>query len=81
MRHIAKIPNRSSSCSLSTDCLHTPVVGPLASGRVSTGGATALLDVEAATATSHTESVTLVPPLSETPCSLRHLSGCALTKL
>ena len=45
--------------------------GPLASGGVSTGGATALLDVETATATSHAESVTLVPPLSETPRSLR----------
>ena len=44
---------------------------PLASGGVSTSGATALLDVETATATSHTERVTLVPPLSETSRSLR----------
>jgi len=29
-----------------------------------------LLEVEAATATSHTEGVSLVPPLTETPCSL-----------
>ena len=46
------------------------LTGPLASGRVSASGAATLLNVKATATTSHTESVALVPPLSETPCSL-----------
>jgi len=43
---------------------------PLAGSRESTGGATALLEVEATAATPNTEGVGLVPPLTKTPCSL-----------
>lgn len=43
---------------------------PLASSRESTGGAAALLQMEAAAATPHAEGVGLVPPLTETSCSL-----------
>ena len=78
-RHIAKIPHPSSSCSLSTDCLHTPVVGSLASKHRWSDGSSGCGSCDGHI--SHTESVTLVPPLSETLCSLRHWSGCALTKL
>ena len=46
------------------------LTGPLASGGVSAGRAATLLDVEATTSTSHTQRVTLVPPLTKTPCSL-----------
>jgi len=46
------------------------LTSPLASSWVSTSRATTLLDVETTTTTSHTECVTLVPPLTETPCSL-----------
>ncbi|CAN8303111.1 unnamed protein product [Cochlearia groenlandica] len=42
------------------------VTGSLASGGVSTGGATALLNVKTATATSYTERVALVSSLTET---------------
>jgi hypothetical protein len=43
---------------------------PLAGSREGTGGAATLLEMEAAAATPHAEGVGLVPPLSETPCSL-----------
>lgn len=46
------------------------VTFPSACGGESTSGATTLLEMEAAAATPHTESVSLVPSLTKTPCSL-----------
>ena len=43
---------------------------PLAGSRVGTGRAATLLKMETAAATPHTQCVGLVPPLTETPCSL-----------
>lgn len=74
-RDIAEIPHPSRSSCLSPDCLLTPVVFPLAGSRESTGRATALLEVEATSATPNTEGVGLVPPLTKTPCSLPHCSN------
>ena len=42
---------------------------PLAGGGEGTGGVPALLEVEAPATTSHTQRVSLVPPLTEASCS------------
>ena len=71
-RHVTQVPHPASSGGLSADCLDAPVIFPSACGGESTSGATTLLEMEAAAATPHTESVSLVPSLTKTPCSLPH---------
>ena len=50
---------------------------PLAGSRKGTSRAPTLLKMEAATATPDAEGVGLVPPLTETPCSLPLFSNYA----
>lgn len=49
---------------------------PLAGSREGTSRAATLLEMEAATATPHTQSVGLVPPLTEASCSLTLFISC-----
>ena len=69
---MAQVPHPTGSGGLSPNGLHTPVIFSLAGSRESASGAPTLLEMEAAAAAPHTERVSLVPSLSEAPCSLPH---------
>ena len=74
-RHVTQVPHPSCSGSLSPNGLRAPVIFSCARSGESTRRTPTLLKVEAPMTTPHTERVSLVPPLTETPCSFPHCSS------